>query len=331
MAQFLVETFTGTTGVNLETYNPNWIRASGGGAAQISNNRVRHAAGAGTAGYRRGDAVPPSADYSVSADLYVNSTTANISAGPCGRYLSTETTYYHARLLTGTGIQLVRYTLNGSASTMATYPFFPDVGAVFNLRLEMIGALISAYLDGVQVLSVTNTNNAGPGYPGLRFASAGPDLVQMDNLIADDGASDSPGVSAALSWADAQDSAALAVVLNDRADIVATDPADTIAIAAAVINRAALQWTDPADGALLVGAVDAPAPAGIAVTLAWADPPDVSALVALLKNRAAISYSDPADVWALGANTAQLAPLSGSVRFDALARDLRTATIHISN
>ena len=187
MSQFLNDQFTGANGQTLEAYNAGWVKISGlSGPGTLSNGRVQQAGG--TVGYRRSDAVPPNADYSVSADIYVVTGTAGAAAGVCGRVLSTEQTLYHARYLSGTGIQLLRYVFNGSATTLGTYAFSPAVGDVFNIKLEMIGTALKVYLnnDPTPVISVTNTTITAAGNPGLRLGSAATGILQIDNLVADD-------------------------------------------------------------------------------------------------------------------------------------------------
>lgn len=185
MAQFLSDTFTGTSGDLLETYNPSWAKVAGqtGTASISSSQRARSASG--TAVYYRSDALAPSADYTVSARLFVAASTSGPGVGISGRMLSTAATMYHARILMGTGLQLVRY-INGSAVTLDTYPYTPAVNDEPLVELVMQGTQLSVKLDGAQVIApITDSSITGAGYVGLRMVNAGAGQVQVDNISAD--------------------------------------------------------------------------------------------------------------------------------------------------
>lgn len=341
MTELFRDPLAGTPGDDLSTYNAGYVMVTGVTGVMVINSSgvgINLNTTSGTTSYYRSDVTPPSPDYSVRADLTM---VAQVVSGPAcgviGRAQPGASTCYEARFLangSGTGTWQLRRFINGTAVTLTTTaaPSYVN-GQVFDIKLDMKGSTISLYVDGatVPVLTATDTGITSAGFAGVRGFNNSSGRFRLSNLVADDGQAATPGVSATISWDDPQDTAALAVALTDRADIASTDPADTMVIAAAAINRAALQWTDPADSALLVGAVNTPAPTGVAAALAWTDPPDVSGLIVLLKNRAAISLSEPADTWVLAANASQLTPLSGTIRLDALARDLRTKTIHFSN
>lgn len=339
MTELFRDPLAGNPGDDLTTYNANYVMVSGVTGIMVINANgfgINLNTASGTTSYYRSDAIPPTPDYFVTADLTMVSQVVN---GPaCGvvfRVQAGANTCYEARFVatgTGTGQWQLRRIVNGSASTLANVSTGAyATGQVFAIRGGAEGNLLTMYVNGAQVLSVVDSMITSAGFPGVRGFNNSSGRFRLSNLAADDGATAAPGVSAALSWIDPQDTSALACVLTDRADIAFTDPADTMVITAAATNRAAMQWTDPADGAALVGAVAAPAPAGAAAALAWIDAPDVAALVGRLNNRAVISFSEPADMWAFTGNAEQLAPLTGTLRVDALARDLRTKTIHFSN
>jgi len=179
---FLNETFTGTAGTRLEVYNESWVKMTSlVDSATIASGGER-ARSNGTAGYYRIDAPAPSADYSVSADIFVSSVAGY--GGPCGRVSSTAQTFYQVRYLANTGLQLVRY-LNGGVTTLATFNYAAVAGETLKVRLEMIGSALKVYFNGgaTPVISVTDTNITQPGYIGVRWQNAASGQIQIDNLI----------------------------------------------------------------------------------------------------------------------------------------------------
>jgi len=179
---FLNETFTGTAGTRLEVYNENWVKMTSlVDSATIASGGER-ARSNGTAGYYRADAPAPSADYSVSADIFVSSVAGY--GGPCGRVSPTAQTFYQVRYLANTGLQLVRY-LNGGVTTLATFNYAAVAGETLKVRLEMIGSALKVYFNGgaTPVISVTDTNITQPGYIGVRWQNAASGQIQIDNLI----------------------------------------------------------------------------------------------------------------------------------------------------
>ena len=182
MTIFLNETFTGTAGTRLEVYNESWVKMTSlVDSATIASGGER-ARSNGTAGYYRIDAPAPSADYSVSADIFVSSVAGY--GGPCGRVSSTAQTFYQVRYLANTGLQLVRY-LNGGVTTLATFNYAAVAGETLKVRLEMIGSALKVYFNGgaTPVISVTDTNITQPGYIGVRWQNAASGQIQIDNLI----------------------------------------------------------------------------------------------------------------------------------------------------
>lgn len=181
--QFFQDTFTGADDTLLSAYNPGWVALSS--TARLLAGRVRQA-GTGTPAYVRTDMPAPSADYSVSFDVYTEATSGSPSVGALGRMSSNAITGYQVRYVRGSGLTLARFT-NGTSSTLDSMAFTLNVGETVNLRLEMIGSAIKVYVNGSSTpsLSGTDTNITAPGYIGLRMASAQNIPTYLDNFVGD--------------------------------------------------------------------------------------------------------------------------------------------------
>lgn len=175
MTQFAVDSFTGADNTQLEAYNSAWAKFGGGAVNySLSGNRVKPASSSGTQYFH--SATPPSADYSVSCDLY-RFDTFSVAAGPVARATGTSVaTHYHVRYSSSAGAyQLYKY-IAGVATQLgsnATAAF--GVGETHNLRLEVAGSSIAVYLDGAAtpvIGPVADTAITAAGYAGLRSASA---------------------------------------------------------------------------------------------------------------------------------------------------------------
>lgn len=301
---------------------------------QLLGNRVRHG-GSTTAVFCRSDSLAPSADYDVSANLYIVNAGGAPSVGICGRMAgpgAAPLTFYQARIVNGTGIVLLRF-LNGTAVSLATYAYTSVAGAEPKLTLRMRGDQISLLLDDVLVIGpITDANIPGPGYVGMRMASASSSQIHIDNLTAStldaDGAT---AASAALLWEEAGDAASISGAVIDRASIAWSEAGDTASVEAVAKNRGTLQWTEQGDNSQLSGAVSEVVVSSISAALSWTEAGDVPDISMRATNRGALSYSEQGDVWSLGADAGRIPPLELSARFHVLPRNFTLKTIHFSN
>lgn len=184
MTQFASDLFTAADGTGLSTYSASWARGTGGGTVALLGNRARQS-GTTTAVYVYTGTPAPGPDYDVSATIYIGSTSGAPSVGVCGRMASVdEFTFYQARITLGAGIVLARFVGN-SATTLATVAYAPVLGAEPKLTLRMRGDQLSVLLDDVVVIGpITDTEIAGAGYAGIRFASSSTTSVHLDNFDA---------------------------------------------------------------------------------------------------------------------------------------------------
>lgn len=225
MAQLLTETFTGAPGAALETYNPAWAKVSGTtGTMQISSTGDRAVLLSGaSAWYYRSNVTPPTPDYSVSADVYIASTTAGKNTAITFRGLATESTGYGVRVLVGTGISLIRYTAGVTAVLVTSGYSFTSMEAV-NVKGVISGNSLSVYVNGVLVLGpITDSNIAGAGYIGMRATTSSGSQLQVDNLTAETlGAAVSPHVLSIGPTSQAASAPAVAIQQRHRLVIGAT-------------------------------------------------------------------------------------------------------------
>lgn len=162
-----------TTALSSHTPNPgpggSWsaMQTVSGGSA----NPMRIPAGAGYAEAYSGDAwfrnsaAPPTADYYVEA-VVERTGFSGYNNGPMGRFTS-QGTFYHLRLNEyQTRLELVR--VNAWAETLlGSYAWSPSNGT-YTFKLQMVGAAIKGYLDGVERISATDGSPiSSAGYAGI--------------------------------------------------------------------------------------------------------------------------------------------------------------------
>ena len=177
-AQTLISTdaFTGTSGSSLAVHSDGlgtiWKHQAGAANAVITDtNRVRRNAADYTIDYV--DATPPSANYSVEADLDVMSNLASDTTGVIGRLNTATNTFYLARweqsASFGTGTwRLARYN-NGTVTSLGalTGQAEPVQGETYRIKLEMIGSSLALFVNGVLKVSATDATITAAGKAGI--------------------------------------------------------------------------------------------------------------------------------------------------------------------
>ena len=171
------DSFTGTSATALPSHTgeigATWTHLAGLANAQLTDaNRVRRA---GLAGYSIDyvTATPPTADYSVEADLYVRSNLLGDTIGVAGRINTATTTFYLARWeQSDTSWNLIKYT-NGTVSYLNYVSAEPAlvVGETYRLRLEMAGSSLKLYVNGVLKVSATDATITAAGRAGIMDGS----------------------------------------------------------------------------------------------------------------------------------------------------------------
>jgi len=188
MTNIASSTFTGTNGTELAALDANFVKLDTCDNAIVSNNRITAAALVAPPRYRH-IATPPSADYTVACDLYVQETaTTTNSAGPMARSVAGELTGYWTRWRNGTGVQLFRWNAGTATQLGSTYALSKTAGQTLRLTLKVEGNVVSVYKDAdvTPIISVTDgTPITAAGYAGLLAASLTPNGVFIDNWTAD--------------------------------------------------------------------------------------------------------------------------------------------------
>ncbi|GEM_PF-5910202 len=181
---FVNDPFNGTPGDALGTASPGWQKVPGvTGDAFItaSGDRLRFS---GSTLYYLSSAPAPGPDYSATIELYIASTTSGPGVGVAVRLAGNAQTYYLARLLIGTGIQLYRV-LGGTSTLLGSAPYSAAAGAMLRLRLDANGSALNVYMDDAPtpVISAIDTAIPDAGYVGIRSINAASQLL-VESLTA---------------------------------------------------------------------------------------------------------------------------------------------------
>jgi hypothetical protein len=174
-----VDSFTGTGGTLLTSHTgelgATWaFQAGSANTEQISNaNRARRDGSGYSINYAT--ATPPSADYSVEAELYVRTNLSGDRVGVIGRLDTASNSFYMARWEPeDTSWNLVEVT-NGSVAYLNYVAGQPALvaGSTYRLRLTMTGTTLQLYVDGVLTVSATDTTLTAAGKAGIMDGEVG--------------------------------------------------------------------------------------------------------------------------------------------------------------
>jgi uncharacterized repeat protein (TIGR01451 family) len=173
--------FTDTTGTLLSSHTgavgATWVSAAGQArTAVITNaNRLRKETGNGAAQYYT-STVPASANYVVSADVYVASLLATDATGVIGRMdtSGTSDTFYVARYMVDTARWELNKVVGGVITLIGTgtgtgyYSQTLTAGSSYRVSLQMNGTTISLLVDGVSRIVATDSAISAVGRGGVR-------------------------------------------------------------------------------------------------------------------------------------------------------------------
>jgi len=348
MGIFVNEGFSGNPGDNLNVANPDWQKVPGAtGDAFIASTGDRLRFSGGTL-YYLSSAPAPSADYSTTMDIFVvGVTTSGPGVGVALRLSATVQTYYLARYLVGTGIQMYRV-VNGASTLLGSAAYTGTAGGNLRIRLKAEGATISTYLDDSPTPAITATDSmiSAPGYIGVRAINATTSL-QPDNLTADDGQTAGQDGTASLTGVAASPAAGIVQATGSASasiqGVAATPAAGTIAASGAATAMFVGAAATP-DVGIITASVTAGGAAN-AIMIGIAASPRVGTIIArggALAVVGGVSEEAPpigAPLGGVAANPAvgqivarsNTAPLEALLRRIPLARDFRIKTIHFSN
>lgn len=197
MTTFASSNFPGTASTELAASDANWVKATG-----FTANALLDGAGGvydqyGNPNCYRYNAAPASADYSVSVVLPQTSSASNYTGGPALRIQTGAQTCYVAFWHGGVQDWRIEKFLAGATSYIASGATTnPPNTASRTVKLDAAGSTIKLYVDGTQVLSVTDTDISTAGYPGIfpvNPAASG----AVSSFIADQAGGSPPVLSAA--------------------------------------------------------------------------------------------------------------------------------------
>lgn len=186
------DTFTDSAGVMLPVHTPDaggsWsVHTTYTGSAKITAaGRARGDGSWTSALYWSGD--PPSADYDVSADVYIASGSG--TAGLLARVNTTTESYVFATYTAsaGSGVLSLGFATPGvGRTTMASSTPGWGVGSTHRVLLRVSGSSASVYVNGTLTLGPVTVGSLPAGKTGLIFFSTGATdstLVQIDNFLA---------------------------------------------------------------------------------------------------------------------------------------------------
>lgn len=191
-AIFLSDTYTAPDGTALTAHAPNiggtYSEQPGVGIGLgplIASNTVYST---DTFGIYQNAATPPTADYTVEADITCLSVLANDTPGVAARMQPSVQTLYWAGYTTVTGNWRLFKTVAGTSTQLGSNLADTFASGTRHLVLSVSGSTISATVSGTLIASVTDTSIAAAGVAGIRLATVGGASattgMHLDNLVA---------------------------------------------------------------------------------------------------------------------------------------------------
>ena len=167
------DSFTGTAATLLTSHvgeiGATWAYQTGSSNTEriSSLNRARRNGTGYSINYTT--ATPPSANYSVDADLVVRSNLTGDMAGVIGRLNTATNTFYMARWeQADTSWNLIKYT-NGTVTYLGYVSEQPllVVNSTYRIRLTMTGTALTLYVNGILKASATDATLTAAGKAGI--------------------------------------------------------------------------------------------------------------------------------------------------------------------
>ena len=168
------DAFVGTSGSALTSHTADvgggsWVHQGGSAQARIDGGRVRRNLTGFSIDYV--SSTPSSANYSVSADLVVQSNNLGGDVvGVIGRLNTADTSFYLARWQQSSSTwNLARYNTNDTITSLATSAGQGalTVDEAYRLKLEMVGNSLRLYVNGVQMVTATDNTFTAAGRAGI--------------------------------------------------------------------------------------------------------------------------------------------------------------------
>ncbi|WP_164716328.1 family 16 glycoside hydrolase [Paenibacillus whitsoniae] len=166
-----------------------WTASSGSWSVVIDGTYVYKQSGTGSTAESLTYAGNSSwANYTVSAEMKLNTMNATAASGVIGRYADGNN-YYLLRLHATSGLQLYRKS-GGTFTLLGSSPYTMDLNTWHTLKLEMNGSTLKGYVDDLATAKITVTDaTITQGAVGLRTYGQS---ASFDSLTVDDGAAVAP-------------------------------------------------------------------------------------------------------------------------------------------
>jgi len=179
MATPVSDTFSDTSGTNLESHTPDvggtWVQHGSyvGAKLQISSaNRCRKENAAAAACYYN-NADPGADNYEISVLVRVLSTGSVSYPGLAGRIATAANTMYFARYVPDpTNLWQLYKLVAGVATSLGTWAETLGAGSERTARFVLGAAYQALYVDGTLRISATDGDITSRGYAGIRDGSA---------------------------------------------------------------------------------------------------------------------------------------------------------------
>lgn len=168
MTTFASSNFPGSASTELSASDANWIKGNG-----FTANALIDGAGFvydqfGNPNCYYYNTAPASADYSASVVLPQTAASSDYTGGPAARIQTGAQSMYRA--FWHGGVQdwrLQKYVAGVSSYIASGATSSPPNTASRTLKIEVSGSTISLHVDGVQLLSVTDTDISTAGFAGI--------------------------------------------------------------------------------------------------------------------------------------------------------------------
>jgi len=155
---------TGHTSETSATWDNNPY--AGTGTITIQNNRIYSNQAFGT--YYVSNYAPV-LNATLSADLYVASNATYAASGLTLRQSITDATMYVFRYKLSEGAWVLEKLVSNVVSNLGSYPATLTVGQTYHMTFVINGSTLNGFVNGVNILTVTDTSISTPGYIGVRL------------------------------------------------------------------------------------------------------------------------------------------------------------------
>lgn len=258
MAQFASAAFTGTDGTELSVADANWTKHGFGDGDDflIITNRVRTAsAGSTRVSQYYHSGTPASADYSVTADLYIVDANGGDNGCSVAARLDTAAyTFYFGRYNGAVGSwQMFKWVAGSATQLGSSVAESLSAATTHEVKLECIGTAIKLYKQGgaTATISVTDSSITAAGKAGLYIRGTGSTTagIHLDNFSADD-------ISSGVTGTIAVTLASFTSSITGTTTVVGTTAATMAAFTSAITGTSEVPGTIAATTEAAVGALE---------------------------------------------------------------------------